>query len=201
MNIIVGNKQKEISAIPSGFEKTIIDLGTGDGKFVYKKALKNPQNLYIGVDPSTKQMKKFSRKAVRKKLKNVLFVIGSIELLPKELENTADKLFIILPWGSLLEKIVNPTENTIQKLSSLIKNKGKIEIIFGYSPELEPSEIRRLDLPDLNKTYIKANILPKFKKLGNCLLEKIKPANIDTAWAKKLNFSQDRSYYKITINK
>jgi tRNA G46 methylase TrmB len=34
------------------FEKNFLDIGTGDGRYVYKSALLNPQSLYIGIDPA-----------------------------------------------------------------------------------------------------------------------------------------------------
>ena len=32
----------------------IIDIGTGDGRFVYQSARRNPNKFYIGIDPNTR---------------------------------------------------------------------------------------------------------------------------------------------------
>ena len=51
--------------------KTIIDLGTGDGRFVFKSAQANPNNLYIGIDPSEKQLQAYSKKINTNRLENL----------------------------------------------------------------------------------------------------------------------------------
>ena len=35
-------------------EGVIIDIGTGDGRFVYQSARQNPNKFYIGIDPNTR---------------------------------------------------------------------------------------------------------------------------------------------------
>ena len=75
MRILKGTK---ISVIDRNeFLKTIgeskrvtIDLGTGDGRFVYQNALENPSNFYIGIDPAASQMEDYSKKSLKRKLKN-----------------------------------------------------------------------------------------------------------------------------------
>ena len=41
-----------------GFENIVIDIGTGDGKFVYQSAKSNKSNFYIGIDPNQKALEK-----------------------------------------------------------------------------------------------------------------------------------------------
>ena len=95
---MLGNKttklsKEELNDFAKCYGETIVDLGTGNGRFVYKSATKNPDSFYIGVDPSEKQLKEYSRKAVRKKLPNIIFCLGSIEILPKELRLVSKELF------------------------------------------------------------------------------------------------------------
>ena len=57
MKIIKGNKTEEMSKqnfdlLKGGYQKVFIDLGTGDGRFVYKSALAEPNTLFIGIDPN-----------------------------------------------------------------------------------------------------------------------------------------------------
>lgn len=224
MKIIKGNKiqdltKEELISLVStnDFKNIVIDLGCGDGRFIYKKALRDKNTLYIGVDPSEKQLEIYSKKANRKRLNNVLFILGSIEQLPSELKNIADKVFIILPWGSLLESIIKPNKDNIDNILSLLKEKGmkedkkmekekkleeKIEIIFGYAGELEQRETKRLDLPNLSEEYIKEEIIPMFKleyKLKR--LEKEDLRDIDTTWGKKLTFGRERPLFKLVLFK
>jgi len=210
MRLVVGNKINEIDKstlqeITSKFDRVEVDLGTGDGRFVYQSALKNPNTLFIGIDPAEKQLEKYSKKALRKKLGNALFVVGSFEIIPKELKGAAIKVFISLPWGTLLENIVKPTKEGIKKLSDLLQKDGEIEVTFGYAPGLEPHETKRLNLPEIDKTLIEKVIIPKFEKHGFHLkslstLEKSQLSRVETTWAKRLKFGGDRNIFKLVFS-
>lgn len=56
----------------------IIDIGTGDGRFVYHSVRRNPNKFYIGIDPNTRPLEKISEKIHRKTAKggapNALFI-------------------------------------------------------------------------------------------------------------------------------
>ena len=211
MKVVIGNNQKEITKedlenIVSKYSCVVLDLGTGDGRFVYKNALTNPNTLLIGVDPSEKQLQVYSKKSVRSRLNNVLFIVGSIENLPLESDGIIDKININLPWGTLLESIVKPTKDTVSKLSRLLKKGGEINIIFGYAPDLEPSETKRLDLPVIGTELIEKTISPLFMSCGFTLenfreMSKKELKDIETTWAKKLNFGKDRKIYNISFRK
>ena len=84
----------------------MIDLGTGDGRFVLAAAAADPDTLVIGIDASAGAMAEASRRAARPArrggLPNALFVVAAAEALPPELDGVADVVTIQLPWGSLL---------------------------------------------------------------------------------------------------
>jgi len=210
MIVVTGDKKNEISKetfrnVCGKYEKVILDLGTGDGRFVFKNAIKNKSTLYIGLDPAEKQIQIYSKKSNRRRLKNVLYVIGSLENLPEELYSTVDKIFINLPWGTLLEKIVKSNETYTNELFKILKKNGEIEIIFGYVPELEPSETERLGLPVIENESDVLKAFSTFKKIFEVIemkrLLKDELEKIETTWAKKLKFGKDRFIYKIVLRK
>jgi 16S rRNA (adenine(1408)-N(1))-methyltransferase len=43
----------------------IVDIGTGDGRFVYQCARENPARFYIGIDANAKPLEKVSMRATR----------------------------------------------------------------------------------------------------------------------------------------
>ena len=211
MKIVVGNKLLELSKeefqnIKSKYKEIEIDLGTGNGRYVYKKALKNPEKLYIGIDPAEKQLRKYSRKAVRKNLENVLFVLASAEMLPQELKNTTNQLNILLPWGSLLDYVANFNPKIIKEIKALLKLNGKIRMLFGYSQTQEPTETDRLNLEKLTEKYLKQELLPKYKENGleilECKkLEKEELGEFETSWSKKLKYGKPRSIFLLKLKK
>jgi len=210
MIVITGDKKNEINEssfkdVCAKHNKIILDLGTGDGIFVYKNALKNKDNLYIGLDPAEKQIKIYSKKSNRRRLKNTLYVLGSLEKMPEELYSTIDKVFVNLPWGTLLEKIVKSNEAYTEELSKILKAGGEIEVVFGYLPELEPSETERLGLPKIENESDVLKAFSTFKKMFEVIemkrLLKEDLERIETTWAKKLKFGKDRFIYKIVLKK
>lgn len=211
MILIKGNKQKEIAKkefnnMLTKFDQIILDLGTGDGRFVYDSAIKTPQNLYIGIDPSEKQLKIFSKKAQRKKLKNALFVPGSVEILPSELDNKTDIVCINFPWGTLLQTLVLPIENNLKKITKLLKPNGELKIILGFSSDLEPSESKRLNLPEINLEFIENSLLPAYEKIGlkSTDVKQLNPQDLkqtSTTWGKKIHTTKDRPFFRLTFTK
>ncbi|GIW69424.1 MAG: hypothetical protein KatS3mg101_0171 [Patescibacteria group bacterium] len=209
MQWVKGNKTIEVSVkdiieLANKFDSVHVDLGTGDGRYVYELALKNPRILCIGIDPVKSQMREYSVKCVRKKLDNVLFLVSSIENLPANLAGIADKITIILPWGSLLRQVLNPSKETVRKLEKLLKKGGELEIVLGYSVELEPSEAKRLGLPELSEGVVKNVVIAGFA----CHSEKLKTSEIDSFskeklsdigsnWAKKLAFGKYRQIFLV----
>src|SRR3989344_38024 len=171
MIIVKGNKTEELSRgkleeLLNNYERVVLDLGTGDGRFVYEHALREHPTFFIGVDPSQKQLEVYSKKAVRKKMENLIYVVGSIEVLPQELFKIADLLYIVFPWGTLLKSTVDPDEKTFYILSNILKPQGTLEIIFGYTSEAEPSETVRLELPEISEELISGSVVPKFENAG-----------------------------------
>lgn len=204
MIIIKGNKKEEfpkaaLDSLVKGFESVYIDLGTGDGRFVYKNALINPKTLYIGIDPSQKQLETFSKKAMKEKLTNVLFVVGSVELLPNELLRIANKVFIIFPWGTLLQSVIKPTEN-LNNIGKLLKTGGEVEIILGYSQEFEPSEYERLQLTKIDSAELSSNFFgSSWKLLETTELGKDSIKELDSTWGKKLAFGKNRPLFLVRM--
>jgi 16S rRNA (adenine(1408)-N(1))-methyltransferase len=66
-----------------------LDIGTGDGLFVYRSARSHPTQFFVGIDPNTRPLQKISQKIYRKPAKggapNALFIQASVENLPEEL--------------------------------------------------------------------------------------------------------------------
>lgn len=208
MLIIKGNKTEKMDAdelkqLVGGFKTIILDLGTGDGRFVYKNALKNPGVFYIGMDPSEKQLRISAREIQRKKLDNILLVVGSAEQSPVELCGLADVIYVNFPWGTLLETFAKPVEQNLRNIFGLLKESGTVEVIFGYNESLEPSETKRLSLPAIDIDYIKGVLVPEYGKMGLNITKfgrfDTEAQKVETTWNKKLKTGRrDWFYIEIT---
>ena len=104
-----------------------MDVGTGDGLFVYKSAQRDPRTFYIGIDANRRPLEKISEKIHRRPdkggLSNVLYVQASVEDLPAELDAIAAEVFVQFPWGSLLRGVAGGDETVLGNLRRLCYRK------------------------------------------------------------------------------
>ncbi len=87
-----------VAAWTAGYQETIVDLGTGDGRFVRHLSGQHPGVGVIGVDVCAANLRIASREVVR----NALFVVADALALPDELSRVATHVTVNFPWGSLL---------------------------------------------------------------------------------------------------
>lgn len=89
-------------ALTAGYRDIVIDIGTGDGRFVQRLARTEPATFVIGLDLCRENLRAISRTAPP----NALFVIADGLALPAELAGLASRLTINFPWGSLLRGLL-----------------------------------------------------------------------------------------------
>lgn len=86
-----------------GYAKRLVDLGTGDGRFVQHVARQCPDHFAIGIDACRENLVAASAKPAS----NTLYLIANAGALPCELHRVATNLTINFPWGTLLEGLLN----------------------------------------------------------------------------------------------
>ncbi len=172
---ISGKKLVEIEAAEFGrllglYDSVLIDIGTGDGKFVLTQARENSRMLCVGVEPAWERVSQASNRAVRKPAKggapNALFLCASAENLPVELRNVADLVTVNYPWGSLLSGICLARENVISNLAGLGRAGAKLVINLNTAVFEDPLEREKLGLPDVNTDYVRTVMQEQFRRLG-----------------------------------
>lgn len=194
------NKNSENLSNHTG-EGVVLDIGTGDGRFVYQLARQNPNKFFIGIDANTRALEKISMKATRKPAKgglaNVLFLQAAIEDLPEELNGVADEIHIHFPWGSLLRAVAVGDEEILKNLKRISAPECLLEIIIGIDEERDHAEIERLELPKLSIEYLENILIPKYVAAGFEVIEKgiLNQADwskLETSWARKLQGNESR---------
>ena len=182
-------------------EGVIIDIGTGDGRFVYQSARQNPNKFYIGIDPNTPPLEKISEKIYRKPAKggapNVLFIQSAVEDLPAELNGVADEVHVHFPWGSLLRAVATGDVEVLRNVRRICSTGALLEIVTGLDPERDRSEIERLGLPPLSLEFIDTVLIRKYAAAGFQITERgILAASewpeFETSWAKRLQGNERR---------
>lgn len=179
----------------------IVDIGTGDGRFVYQSARENRSKFYIGIDANSKPLEKISMKATRQPAKgganNVLLLQAAIENLPDELNDTADEIHIHFPWGSLLRAIALGEENALRSLYRIGAAGCLLEVVIGIDPERDQAEVDRLSLPKLSTEYLKNILAPKYEAAGFLIREcgVVLPddwGHLKSSWARRLKGNDRR---------
>ena len=182
-------------------EGVVVDIGTGDGRFVSRAARENPRKFYVGIDAVAKPLEKISMKATRKPAKgglpNALFVQAAVEDLPDELDGTADEIHIHFPWGSLLQAVVLGDESVLHSLRRICAPECRLEIVIGIDPVRDQTEIERLGLPSLTEEYLAGVLIPKYLAVGFELVETGSMdagewPKLETSWARKLRSGDGR---------
>ena len=185
---------------PTG-EGVIVDIGTGDGLFVYQCARRNPNKFYIGVDANARPLRKVSERVHRKPAKggvpNVLFLQAAVEDLPAELNGVADEVHVHFPWGSLLRAVALGDREILSNLRRICVLGALLEIVIGLDSERDSSEINRLELQPLSLEHIDSVLAPRYRSAGFEVTERGRIAATEwpalhTSWAKRLKGNESR---------
>src|SRR5512143_369197 len=114
----------ELQEQMAGFDHVLLDLGTGDGRFVHRWAERHADWFAIGIDASRENLREHSRA----RLSNMLFVISGAQSLPPELTGMISRFTINFPWGSLLDGLLNPDPTVLDGLASLACRDATLEL-------------------------------------------------------------------------
>lgn len=103
-----------------------------------RAARREPDALFVGVDPDAAALREASHAAARAARRggppNVLFLVESAEALPGPLAGRADLVTIALPWGSLLRGLLSADVSLLHAVSALLKPSGEIELLLSTTP-------------------------------------------------------------------
>jgi len=189
----------EFSALLANYQDVLVDLGTGDGKFVLRSARAAPQTLCIGLDAAGENMARSAGQALRKPARggaaNTLYVVAAVENLPQELRGIANRITVNFPWGSLLRAVVTPLPEIFAGILELGKPDARLECLINYHVFADPAYIDRLQLPTLDNAFLENQLLPAYEQAG---VEMIDHGFIEgdpphrTSWGQRLTKGSNR---------
>lgn len=109
--------------------QVLLDIGTGDGRFVCQAARRDRRCLAIGVDACRENLRASSRSAPA----NALFVIANARALPVELCDSATQITINFPWGSLLSGLLTADVALLSSLRVVARPGALLEVRLNSS--------------------------------------------------------------------
>lgn len=108
----------------AGYRQVLIDIGTGDGRFVRHVAETHAGHLAIGIDACRENLRPGSRRAPA----NALYIIANALDLPHELYGLATWITINLPWGSLLGGLLAGEPSLVEGLAAIARPPALLEV-------------------------------------------------------------------------
>lgn len=177
--ISVGELHARIASWPD----VLIDLGTGDGRFVLHTARAHPVQYVIGIDACRDPLREASRRAPD----NALFLIANALDLPSELAGLASAITINFPWGTLLTGLLQEESPLLASLAMLVRPGATLEIRLnggalaeaGWSLEAGGQQVQRLAR------------MAGFRLAAPRSLAADALRAIQTTWARRLAFGRD----------
>ncbi len=161
----------------AGHSRVILDLGTGDGRYVHHLAERNPNWFVIGVDSCRENLREHSRT----KLPNAIFVIASAQDLPGELDSLISHVTINFPWGSLLEGLLASDPKLIRGLESISCTQASLDL------HLNGGALAEAGVDEIDNNLLQAGWQLKTPVTmdANAL------SDFPSTWAKRLAFGRD----------
>ena len=167
----------------TNYNRIILDLGTGDGRYARTLAQAHPKWFIIGVDACRENLREHSQA----KLQNLLFVIAQAQQLPCELDGLISHITINFPWGSLLESLLASDSKLMRGLKSVSPPRASLDLRLNSGA-----------LAEAGKT-LEAGTDKIFYNLLGAGWQLEQPLMMDTGalkkfpstWAKRLAFGRD----------
>jgi 16S rRNA (adenine(1408)-N(1))-methyltransferase len=169
----------------AGYENVLIDVGTGDGRYVLHVARTNPTWFAIGVDACRDNLRKASRKAPS----NALYVIANALALPEELGGMASKVTINFPWGSLLRALLDGEPMLVEGLLAICRPGAALEVRLNAGALLAEADYT---LESGGARIRQALHEGGFEVAGDLLrLDRRELRQCPTTWAKRLAYGRE----------
>ena len=173
----------ELNELLAGYHRIILDLGTGDGRYVHCLAERNPNWFIIGVDSCRENLHEHSRA----KLSNMLFVIASAQNLPRELNGLISHVTINFPWGSLLESLLIGDSRLLCGLESISSSTASVNIRLNGGALAEAGWSLEDGAEQIHNNLLYAG----WKVNAPVMMNADSLRNFPSTWAKRLAFGRD----------
>jgi 16S rRNA (adenine(1408)-N(1))-methyltransferase len=173
------------------YAAVVVDIGTGDGRWLYRLARSRPDALCLGIDAHAESLRLVSFRAARKParggLGNIMFILASADMIPTVLDGTADEVWVLYPWGSLLQGIVRPDVAVLSQIARVLKPGGAFTAAINASALGNRPSLRGLEQPLHVGSVYDAELRGGYNEAGLRLAAvRIDDARIRSSWGGRL---------------
>jgi hypothetical protein len=167
----------------TNYNRILLDLGTGDGRYVRALAEEHPDWFVIGVDSCRENLREHSQA----KRQNILFVIASAQNLPRELSGLISHVTINFPWGSLLESLLAGDPRLMCGLESISRSATALELRLNGGALAEAGRTLEAGTDAIYNNLLQAGWHIEAPRMINASGLRRFPST----WAKRLAFGRD----------
>jgi 16S rRNA (adenine(1408)-N(1))-methyltransferase len=144
---------------------------------------------------------KAGRKAARGGIPNLICIAEPLQALATELAAAADRITVILPWGSLLRAVVAPDLVSLRHIAHLCLPDAGVEIVFSYDEQRDARLRVLLPAGGFDEAHI-ATLPHLYQEAGLQIVaadrfSQRELANYQTTWAKRLAFGRPRKVWRL----
>lgn len=161
-------------------DKIILELGCGKGEYSLALAEKNPSTNYIGIDIQGERLWHGAKKALDKKIKNLLFVRFQVDFLEKIFPpQSVDEIWITFPDPYPRKKQAKKrlvSEKFLTKYDLILKNKALVHLktddkkLFNFAVKSAKEKGLKINKKIVD-IYKQKNLKPELK-IKTCFEEK-----------------------------
>lgn len=173
----------------AGYDRIILDLGTGDGRYVRTLAENNPDWFVIGLDACREKLREHSSA----KLQNMLFTIANAQDLPRELNGLASHVAINFPWGSLINGLLTGDPKLMSGLTSISRSDTSIDMRLNGGALAEAGWTLETGAEQIRSNLIDAGWQFEAPAMMNPHALRTFPST----WARRLAFGRDPRAMKL----
>lgn len=152
-------------------------------------------------------MRGLSGRALHERVPNLLYVRAAVEDLPAELAGVADRVCVVLPWGSLLAAFARPELRVLRGVRAVCRPGARLEVLLGVDPARDRTELARHGLAArlqaplggelaaaLHEPYARAGFrLDQVRSVGRESL-----GAWPSTWARRLSHASGRTLLQLT---
>jgi len=195
IDLVRGKKIERVAGLAlrreaAAAERVVVDLGAGDGRWIFRIARAHPAWFCVGVDANAAGMRETARRAGRKPARggapNAWFLRAMVAALPAALEGLADEVHVHLPWGSLLRAVVAPEPETLRRIARLCRSGATVCVRVNASILDDPAVVARLSLPAAGKQSLEARLTAAYAAAGIQVAITQTDLDLATSWARRL---------------
>jgi len=167
----------------ANYNRIVLDLGTGDGRYVRCLAKDHPDWFVIGVDACRENLREHSQA----KLPNMLFVIASAQNLPYELNGLVSHITVNFPWGSLLESLLKGDPALLRGLESVAGAAASVDLRLNGGALAEAGTTLEAGAQGIYANLLEAG----WRVRAPARMDAGALRSFPSTWAKRLAFGRD----------